>query len=61
MTGERFHNVSGINTELNDYDQKFTSETEHCGRINISDIIPLRDESCNERKRRGFACEIILL
>ena len=61
VTGEIFENVFGINTQLNDYDHKFTSETEHCGRINISDIIPLRDDSCNRRQWTGFACEIVLL
>ena len=60
MTGESFDNVFGISTQLNDYDHEFTSDTEHCARINLSDDIPLRDESCNIRKNGGFACEIVL-
>jgi len=61
VTGERFHNVFGIKKKLNDYDRNFPSETEYCGRINIHDIVPLHDDSCNKRKRRSFACEIVLL
>ena len=61
VTGERFHNVFGIITHLNDNDRNFPSETEHCGRILISDKVPLKDDSCNESKKQGFACEIVLL
>ena len=61
VTGERFHNVFGIKTQVNDFDSEFSSETEHCGRILISNEVPLKDDSCNERITPGFACEIVLL
>ena len=61
MTGESFVNVYGITTLLNNYDKGYTFDTEaHCGRIDTSDPIPLRDYSCNIRKKEDFTCEIIL-
>jgi hypothetical protein len=61
MTGERFVNVFGINTQLNYYDASFTSDREvHCGKIAVTSAIPLQDESCNIRKKQLFVCEVVL-
>ena len=61
MTGESFVNVFGINTQLNYLDAGFTSDPEvHCGKILLTSITSLEDESCNIRKRQLFVCEVVL-
>jgi hypothetical protein len=62
MTGESFVNVFGINTQLNYHDLRFTSDPEvHCGKILLTSITSLEDESCNIRKRQLFVCEVLLV
>jgi hypothetical protein len=61
MTGESFVNVFGINTQLNNYDGKFTSDTEvHCGVMKLANTTTLQDESCNISKKHLFVCEVVL-
>ncbi|XP_063438694.1 uncharacterized protein LOC134719640 [Mytilus trossulus] len=62
LTGEPFVNIYGIDPPiLNNYDYKFPTDPEkHCGSFQSKSKNPLRDDSCNIRRKHFFVCEILI-
>ncbi|VDI24212.1 Hypothetical predicted protein [Mytilus galloprovincialis] len=61
VTNATFENVFNVSVQLNDYDGRYSNDSEPgCGKFSIRSTTVLQDESCNERLKNMYVCEILV-
>ncbi|VDI24213.1 Hypothetical predicted protein [Mytilus galloprovincialis] len=61
VTNATFENVFNVSVQLNDHDGRYYNDSEPgCGKFSIRSKPILQDESCNERLKKIYVCEILV-